>query len=66
MRNEPKRTHLLWLAAVLAAVASMLAACAPTYDGIADQLLTDTQKQADQGLLKLENLAMTIERLTQS
>lgn len=66
MRNDFKKADLLWLAAVLAAAASMLAACAPAYDGIADQLLADTQKQADQGLLKLENLAMTIERLTQS
>ncbi|HEY2107753.1 MAG TPA: hypothetical protein VGH29_18290 [Candidatus Binataceae bacterium] len=54
-----------WLVAVLAA-ASTLAACAPAYDSIADQLVADTQKQADQGLLKLENLAMTIDRLTQS
>src|SRR5579863_6564505 len=66
MRNDPKRTDLLWLAALLAAAASMLGSCAPAYDSIADQLLADTQKQADQGLLKLENLAMTIEQLTQS
>ncbi len=66
MRNDPKRTDLLWLAAVLAAVTSMLASCAPAYDSIADQLLADTQKQADQRLLRLENLAMTIERFTES
>ncbi|HEV3109752.1 MAG TPA: hypothetical protein VGY99_04580 [Candidatus Binataceae bacterium] len=67
MRNDPKRTPLrLCLAAVLAALALMLAACTPAYDSIADQLLADTQKQADQELLRLENLAMIIDRLTQS
>ena len=43
-----------------AAMLSLLASCAPTYDNIADQMLADTQKQADDGLLKLETLATTI------
>ena len=66
MRNDLNRTNLLWLAAVLAAAASMVASCASTYDSIADQLLANTQKQTDQGLLKLENLAVTIARLQDS
>ena len=57
---------MLWLTAAFAAAASILAGCAPAYDIIADQLLADTQKQTDQGLMKLENLAMTIDRLAQS
>jgi len=44
-----------------AAMLSILASCAPTYDNIADQMLADTQKQADAGLLKLETLATTID-----
>jgi len=45
---------------------SMLASCAPTYDNIADQMLVDTQKQADDGLLKLENLGKQIDNLKKS
>ena len=37
--------------------------CAPTYDSIGDQVLVDTQKQADDGLLKLETLAARIDSL---
>ncbi len=46
-----------------AAMLSVLASCAPTYDNIADQMLADTQKQADAGLLKLETLATTIDSM---
>jgi len=51
---------------VLLCVAVLTSCTAPAYDSIADQLLTDTQRQADAGLVKLENLAMTIERTQQS
>jgi hypothetical protein len=44
-------------------VTAMLESCAPTYDDIADKMLVETQKQADDGLLKLESLATTIESL---
>jgi hypothetical protein len=44
----------------------MLASCAPTYDSIADQMLADTQKQADDGLLKLESLKKRIDSLQNS
>jgi hypothetical protein len=49
-----------------AAMVSILASCAPTYDNIADQMLADTQKQADTGLLKLQTLATTIGTLQNS
>jgi len=49
-----------------ATIVSFLASCAPTYDNIADQMLADTQKQADDGLLRLETLAWTIDSLAKS
>ncbi len=51
------------LGVACAAMLSVLASCAPTYDNIADQMLADTQKQADAGLLKLETLATTIDSM---
>lgn len=47
-------------------MSAMLTSCAPTYDDVADQMLVDTQKQADDGLLKLENLGHQIGNLTKS
>jgi oligoendopeptidase F len=47
-------------------VGAMLTSCAPTYDNVADQMLVDTQKQADDGLLKLENLGNQIDQLKKS
>jgi hypothetical protein len=47
-------------------ISTMLTSCAPTYDSIADQMLVDTQKQADDGLLKLENLGNQIDGLKMS
>jgi len=44
----------------------MLTACAPTYDNVADQMLVATQTQADDGLLKLENLGNQIDGLKKS
>jgi hypothetical protein len=44
-------------------VAPMLPGCAPTYDNITDQMLVDTQKQADDGLLKLESLGDQVDSL---
>lgn len=58
-----KKVAPIFLLAACTAMASMLASCAPTYDNIADQMLADTQKQADDGLLKLESLATTIKSL---
>jgi hypothetical protein len=60
MRKKVSRILLL---ATCAAMASMFASCAPTYDSIADQMLADTQKQADDGLLRLETLATRINSL---
>jgi hypothetical protein len=39
------------------AIFLMLAACAPTYDDKADQMLVDLQKETDDGLIKLETVA---------
>jgi hypothetical protein len=59
--DEMRRTTSgIPLLVACAAVLSLLASCAPTYDNIADQMLADTQKQADDGLLKLETLATII------
>jgi hypothetical protein len=57
---------LIGLIAAATAMGTMLTACSPTYDNVADQMLVDTQKQADDGLLKLENLGDEIDRLKKS
>ncbi|HXR34614.1 MAG TPA: hypothetical protein VN754_01620 [Candidatus Binataceae bacterium] len=57
---------LISLFVAFAATVTILASCAPTYDSIADQMLVDTQKQADDGLLKLESLAVMIDTLGKS
>lgn len=57
------KTSGIPLLVACAAMLSLLASCAPTYDNIADQMLADTQKQADAGLLRLETLATTIESM---
>jgi hypothetical protein len=44
----------------------IFSACAPTYDNVADQMLVDTQKQADDGLLKLAILGDQIDSLKKS
>lgn len=62
-KNVPS---ILLLVACAAPMALVLASCAPTYDSIADQVLVDTQKQADDGLLKLETLSARIEGLEKS
>jgi hypothetical protein len=56
----------IWLVLASPVAASILSSCAPTYDDIADKMLTDTQQQADDGLLKLESLATTIETKSQN
>jgi hypothetical protein len=61
-----ERIPLISLIAACFAMLSMLASCAPTYDSIADQMLADTQKQADDGLLKLESLKRRIDSLQNS
>jgi chromosome segregation ATPase len=60
-----QRIPLISLMAACSAVLLMVASCAPTYDSIADQMLADTQKQAD-GLLKLESLKRRIDGLQNS
>jgi hypothetical protein len=68
MLNRPtaQALFLIGLIAAATAMGAMLAACAPTYDNVADQMLVDTQKQADDGLTKLENLENEIDRLKKS
>lgn len=61
-----KRLFALWFICVLPAAATLVSSCAPTYDSIADQMVVSTQKQADDGLLKLENTSYTIETLPKS
>ncbi len=63
--NRKRNGAGIWLAACVAMVLA-LASCAPTYDSIADQMLADTQKQADDGLIKLENLKKRIDALQNS
>jgi hypothetical protein len=55
-----KRAFICWLVVAMTAGASV-GSCAPAYDDVADKMLVDTQKQADDGLLKLESLATIIE-----
>lgn len=62
----PKKLILISSTAALAAMILLLAACAPTYDSIADQMLVDTQKQADTGLIRLEILKTRIDDLEKS
>jgi len=57
---------LIFFAVVFALLMSTLTSCAPTYDSIADQMLVNTQKQADDGLLNLENLETRIDFLKKS
>ena len=57
---------LIRLIAASTLAGAVLASCAPTYDNVADQMLVDTQKQADDGLLKLENLGNQIDKLKKS
>ncbi len=61
-----KRFFLIRLLVLPLLINAMLTSCAPTHDNIADQMLVDTQKQADDGLLKLENLGDEIDRLKKS
>jgi hypothetical protein len=42
---------------LMASASILTSSCAPTYDNIADQMLVDTQKQADEGLLKLQSVS---------
>jgi len=60
------KNKLLGSLVVCICLSAMLMACAPTYDNIADQMLADTQKQADDGFLNLETLGHTIESLKHS
>jgi hypothetical protein len=63
------RKNLLLILSVAACSAPMpmvLLSCAPTYDSIADQVLVDSEKQADDGLLKLETLSARIDGLEKS
>lgn len=48
---------------VFAFASLLLLSCAPSYDATADQMLVDTQKQADGGLITLENLGAEIQHL---
>jgi hypothetical protein len=67
--NMPKATlsrgasQTITLGLVFAFVSLQLMSCAPTYDATADQMLADPQKQADDGLFKLENLGREIQNL---
>jgi hypothetical protein len=47
-------------------VSATLTSCVPAYDNVADQILVDAQKQADEGLLRLENLGNEIINLKSS
>jgi hypothetical protein len=47
-------------------MAAIFTACAPTYDNVADQMLVNTQEQADHGLLRLENLGNEIANFSRS
>ena len=44
-----RKTFGIPLLVACAAMLSLLASCAPTYDNIADQMLADTQKLVDVG-----------------
>jgi hypothetical protein len=61
-----ERGFIIRLVLIVTIATSALGSCAPTYDDIADKMLADTQKQADDGLLKLESLARTIEAVPQN
>jgi hypothetical protein len=58
------KTLLLMAGSLL--MSAMLPSCAPTYDNVADQMLVNTQQQADGGLLKLETLGNEIGNLRTS
>ena len=61
-----KRFFLIRFIVSLLLMSAILTSCAPTYDNVADQMLVDTEKQADDGLLKLENLGHEIDNLKKS
>jgi hypothetical protein len=61
-----KRFFLIRFIVSLLLMSAILTSCAPTYDNVADQMLVDTEKQADDGLLKLENLGHQIDNLKKS
>jgi hypothetical protein len=65
-RVAETRCRLIRLMVASTLVGAMLTSCAPIYDNVADQMLVDTQKQADEGLLKLENLGHQIDNLKKS
>jgi hypothetical protein len=65
-RVTGKRFLLIRFIAGSFLMSAILTSCAPTYDSVADQMLVDTQKQADDGLLKLENLGQEIDNLKKS
>jgi hypothetical protein len=61
-----KELILSRLAIGLVLISATSTSCAPTYDNVADQMLVDTQKQADDGLLKLEAIGDEIVNLKKS
>jgi hypothetical protein len=61
-----RKFFILCVVAIIPAAVGLLVSCAPTYDAIADQMLADTQKQADEGLIKLQYFSMTIDSLAHS
>jgi len=65
-RAAETRCLLIRLVVAPTLIGALLTSCAPTYDNVADQMLVDTQKQADDGLLKLENLGHQIDNLKKS
>jgi hypothetical protein len=66
-RVAKTRCRLICLMVASTLVGAMLTSCAPIYDNVADQMLVDTQKQADEGLLKeLETLGDQIDNLKKS
>src|SRR5262249_20271406 len=58
-----KKVPAVGFMACLLLMTAILASCAPTYDDVGDQMLVDAQKQADDGLIRLENLERQIDEL---
>jgi hypothetical protein len=52
-----------WFRLILILIGANLICCAPVYDATADKMLADTQMQADEGLIRLENLGNEIQRI---
>ena len=61
LRKTLLQTAVLGLIFALGSLS--LVSCAPTYDATADQMLVNTQKETDDGLIRLEDLGTEIQYL---